>query len=45
MNELRIHPLAEAELEAAAQFYQTRVAGLGEAFLEEVGRCFDRVRH
>lgn len=34
MSELQIHPLAEAELAAAARFYQRRVTGLGEAFLE-----------
>jgi plasmid stabilization system protein ParE len=45
MNELEIHPLAESELRAAAQFYEARLPGVGEAFLIEVGRCFDRVRH
>jgi hypothetical protein len=43
--ELQIHPLAEAELASAAQFYEGRVSGLGETFLVEVGRCFERARH
>ena len=45
MIELLIHPLAEAELDAAARFYEARLAGLGEAFLLEVERCFDRAHH
>ena len=45
MTELLIHPLAEAELEAAALFYETRLAGLGASFLTEVSRCFDHVRN
>ena len=45
MSEFRIHPLAEAELAAAALFCEARVPGLGEAFLEEIGRCFERARH
>jgi plasmid stabilization system protein ParE len=36
--ELKLHPLAEAELEAAARFYEARVRGLGNDFLNEV-RC------
>jgi plasmid stabilization system protein ParE len=44
VTELQIHPLAEAELAAAARFYEARLHGLGEAFLVELGRCFDRVR-
>ncbi|MEW6114544.1 MAG: type II toxin-antitoxin system RelE/ParE family toxin [Thermodesulfobacteriota bacterium] len=44
MSELRIHPLAEAELGAAARFYEAQLGGLGEAFLVEVGRCFARAR-
>jgi plasmid stabilization system protein ParE len=45
VSELLIHPLAEAELEAAARFYESRLAGLGEAFLDEVGECFKRAHH
>jgi hypothetical protein len=44
VTELQIHSLAEAELAAAARFYEARLHGLGEAFLVELGRCFDRVR-
>ena len=36
MSELWIHPLAEAELQAAARFYEERLAGLGKAFLGQV---------
>lgn len=45
MRELRIHPSAEAELAGAARFYEAQLAGLGQDFLFEVGRCFDRVHH
>ncbi len=45
MSKLQIHPQAEAELAAAGRFYEARLAGLGEAFLTEVGRCFDRAHH
>lgn len=45
MTELQIHPLAEAELAETAWFYEARLAGLGGAFLVEVGRCFDRAHH
>lgn len=43
MSKLQIHPLAEAELAAAARFYEKRLAGLGRVFLDEVSRCFDHV--
>jgi toxin ParE1/3/4 len=33
------HPAAEAELIAAAKFYEQRVAGLGSAFLDEFTQC------
>jgi len=42
VSQLQIHPLAETELEAAARFYEAKLAGLGEAFITEVSRCFDR---
>jgi plasmid stabilization system protein ParE len=45
VNKLEIHPSAENELRVAAQFYEARLAGLGEAFLVEVGRSFDRAHH
>lgn len=44
MIRLQIHPLAETELAETAQFYEARLRGLGETFLVEVGRCFDRAR-
>lgn len=33
---MKFHPQAEAELQAAALWYDERQSGLGEAFLEEV---------
>jgi hypothetical protein len=42
--ELRLHPLAEAELRKAAGFYEARVTGLGDDLLIEVGRCFSLIR-
>jgi toxin ParE1/3/4 len=45
VSELKIHPAAEAELAAAAQFYESRLTGLGETFLVDIGRCFDRVHN
>lgn len=51
----RLHPEADVELQAAAQWYEDRVAGLGERFLAEAvdafvaiekhPRRFARVRH
>ena len=35
---VEFHPAADAELRAAAAFYQARVPGLGDDFLKEVER-------
>jgi toxin ParE1/3/4 len=37
------HPLAERELNDAAQYYELESAGLGAAFLNEVQRCCDGI--
>lgn len=44
MIELELHPLAEAELEAAARFYEACVPGLGSDFLREVRRTFSFIQ-
>ena len=36
MTSFVFHPLAEQELVEAAQFYETRAAGLGSDFIREV---------
>src|SRR5436190_424980 len=40
---LRLHNEAEAELQAAAQWYEDRVAGLGEQFLTEAINAFSEI--
>jgi toxin ParE1/3/4 len=43
---LRLHPEADAELQAAAQWYQDRRGGLGERFLAEaIDALSDIERH
>jgi toxin ParE1/3/4 len=37
------HPLAERELNDAAQYYELKSVGLGAAFLTEVQRCCDLI--
>jgi toxin ParE1/3/4 len=37
------HPLAERELNDAAQYYESKGACLGAAFLTEVQRCCDGI--
>ncbi len=37
------NPLAEQELNDAAQYYELESAGLGAAFLNEVERCCDSI--
>ena len=37
------HPAAEAEVVAAARFYEERVAGLGPQFLDEFDRGIEEV--
>lgn len=43
MPTLRIHPEAREELTEAAGFYEERVAGLGEDFLEEYRTVLKRI--
>lgn len=40
----RFHPDAEAELEEASLFYESRMAGLGKSFAAEVERTISLVR-
>jgi toxin ParE1/3/4 len=42
-RELRILPEAEAELLAAAEWYETRQAGLGVVFVEAIGRALEDI--
>lgn len=42
-RELRILPEAEAELMAAAEWYESRQPGLGVAFVEAVGRVLEGI--
>ena len=39
------HEIAEVELYEAAQFYESEVRGLGLAFLAEVERSIEQLRH
>ena len=39
-----VRPLAEAELEDAARWYEDERAGLAERFLSDVNRAFARIR-
>ena len=39
-----VRPLAEADLEDAARWYEDERADLGERFLADVTRTFDRIR-
>jgi hypothetical protein len=45
-NEPRVHvrPLAEADLEDAARWYDDEWAGLAERFFSDVDRTFARIR-
>ena len=40
----KFHPDADAELEAASLFYESRMAGLGKSFAAEVERTIALVR-
>jgi toxin ParE1/3/4 len=42
---LRLHPEADAELHAAAQWYEDRVIGLGEQFLVEAIDAFTDIEN
>lgn len=41
---VEFHNLAELELNEAAAFYESEVAGLGLAFLDEVERSINQIR-
>jgi plasmid stabilization system protein ParE len=41
--EISFHPLAERELNDAAQYYELERAGLGAAFLSEVERAYNLI--
>ena len=43
MIRARFHPDAAAELDEAAQFYESAQVGLGRAFAHEVERAVDRI--
>ena len=43
MPSLRTHPAAESEAEAAALWYESRQAGLGQDFLSELDRGLDLI--
>lgn len=43
MTEYQLHPLAEEEMNEAARFYEARVSGLGDEFLDEFERCAARI--
>lgn len=38
------HETAELELNEAAEYYERRVKGLGEAFISEVERCIKQIQ-
>jgi len=44
MPEIVLHEGADEELKAAAVFYESRRAGLGESFLERVSEGFELIR-
>jgi plasmid stabilization system protein ParE len=39
-----VRPLAEADLDAAASWYDEQQSGLGSRFLDAVDQLFDRIR-
>jgi plasmid stabilization system protein ParE len=41
---LLVRPEAEADVAEAFAWYEERRSGLGQEFLEEVERCFERIR-
>jgi len=43
MDRPEFHPLAERELNEAAQYYDHEEPGLGASFLQEVDRCLQSV--
>lgn len=40
---LSIHEAAEAEINEAADFYDARIPGLGDTFLDEIERAIGRI--
>jgi plasmid stabilization system protein ParE len=38
-----VRPEAEADIAAAFDWYESRRRGLGHEFLDELGRCFQRI--
>lgn len=43
MTEYELHPLAEEEMNEAARFYEGRLSGLGDDFLDEFERCVSQI--
>jgi len=43
MPHLIFHPAADAELIAAAEFYESQTTGLGRDFLDEINRALSRI--
>jgi len=44
MKSVRFHPAAEAEMIAAAAFYEAQQAGLGRRFLTSIQDALNRIR-
>ncbi|HET9856079.1 MAG TPA: type II toxin-antitoxin system RelE/ParE family toxin [Methylomirabilota bacterium] len=44
MDRPEFHPLADHELNEAAQYYDLENPGLGAAFLQEVDRCLESIQ-
>lgn len=44
MLEVELHEDADDELKAAALFYESQLAGLGDSFLERISEGFDLIR-
>jgi toxin ParE1/3/4 len=44
MLEIELHQDADDELKAAALFYETQLAGLGNSFLERISEGFELIR-
>lgn len=38
------HPLADMEMNEAAEYYETREVGLGNAFIDEIERAINSIR-
>ena len=44
MLEIELHQEADDELKAAALFYESQLAGLGDSFLERISEGFELIR-